>query len=68
MTPLLHHEYTLNGYTFRVDQIKGGEVYVVRWPEGTPMGTLGEPFRVPLEVWEQDMAGATVVKLGEKQS
>jgi hypothetical protein len=63
--PLINHEYTLRGYTFRVDAVEGGEVYAVRWPEGSPMETVGDPFRVPLETWEREMVGASVVKLRE---
>jgi hypothetical protein len=60
----LHHHYTQRGYTFRIDRIHNGEVYVVRWPENSGPDELGVPMRVPVAVWEQQMAGAVEITPG----
>lgn len=54
--PKIGEMYRARGYVFRVDDIRDGEVYVVRWPESDTAGAIGEPIRVSVEVWEKEMA------------
>lgn len=51
-TPIVGKIYEARGFTFRVDDVKNGEVYVVRWRYGQK---IGQPMRVSIAAWNRDM-------------
>ncbi len=54
MTPTPGKTYDCNGYLFRVDLIRDGQVYVARIrADGIDL------MRVTLEVWRRELATAT---------
>ena len=44
--------YKSGAYTFRVDDVKNGEVYVVRYRHEDQYGV---PMRVSVKVWQDEM-------------
>ncbi len=60
MTPTPGQTYVCNGFRIRVDFVSDGQVYVSRWALDE---YYARKIRVPLDVWEKEMAEAQEVKL-----
>jgi hypothetical protein len=48
--PIAGDWYFARGFEFRIDQVKDGQVYLVRWLRQRKQD-LGTPLRVPLDEW-----------------
>ena len=61
--PIEGQHYRAKGFEFRVDQVKDGQVYCVRWPLPIPEDKMGYAMRVPLDVWRLQMAHAELISV-----
>ena len=55
--------WTASGFEFRVDQVKNGEVYFVRFELGAPPEQLGDAGRITLDDWRELMQAIDTVEI-----
>ncbi len=62
MTPTPGQTYVCNGFRFRVDFVTDGQVFVSRWALDRKAEYYPRKIRMPLAVWEKEMAEAQEAK------